>query len=298
MTYISSALVSVSGGVLSLNALTSSNQTFATGTTGSTFNIVSSGGTHTFHIPDASATARGFVSTTTQTFAGDKTFSGIVAFSSTVTGLTKTTVGLGNVDNTSDATKNVLSATQLTTAITINGVSFNGTANITVADSTKEPIITAGTTAQYWRGDKSWQTLNATAVGLGNVDNTSDANKPISTATQTALDLKANYIRRVNSQTSTATLTPVYGTIDDYIITAQAVALTIASPTGTANNGEQFIIRIKDNGTARAITWNAIYRGIGVTLPTTTTANKTMYLGCKFNSTDTKIDVIAFSQEA
>ena len=31
-----------------------------------------------------------------------------------------------------------------------------------------------------------------TDVGLGNVDNTSDANKPISTATQTALDLKAN----------------------------------------------------------------------------------------------------------
>ena len=31
-------------------------------------------------------------------------------------------------------------------------------------------------------------------VGLGNVDNTSDANKPISTATQTALDLKANLV--------------------------------------------------------------------------------------------------------
>jgi hypothetical protein len=29
-------------------------------------------------------------------------------------------------------------------------------------------------------------------VGLGNVDNTSDANKPVSTATQTALNLKAN----------------------------------------------------------------------------------------------------------
>lgn len=29
-------------------------------------------------------------------------------------------------------------------------------------------------------------------VGLGNADNTSDANKPVSTATQTALNLKAN----------------------------------------------------------------------------------------------------------
>ena len=51
---------------------------------------------------------------------------------------------------------------------------------------------TAGTTAQYYRGDKSWQTLDKTAVGLANVDNTSDANKPISTATQTALTGKAS----------------------------------------------------------------------------------------------------------
>ena len=40
-----------------------------------------------------------------------------------------------------------------------------------------EPPITAGTTSQYWRGDKSWQTLNSIAVGLGNVPNT-DATNP------------------------------------------------------------------------------------------------------------------------
>lgn len=38
-------------------------------------------------------------------------------------------------------------------------------------NSSKEPTITAGTTGQYWRGDKSWQTLNNAAVGLGNVTN-------------------------------------------------------------------------------------------------------------------------------
>ena len=56
--------------------------------------------------------------------------------------------------------------------------------------ATKENTITAGTTSQYWRGDKTFQTLDKTAVGLANVDNTSDLNKPVSTATQTALDLK------------------------------------------------------------------------------------------------------------
>ena len=55
----------------------------------------------------------------------------------------------------------------------------------------KEATIVAGTTSQYYRGDKSWQTLDKTAVGLANVDNTSDINKPVSTATQAALNLKA-----------------------------------------------------------------------------------------------------------
>lgn len=34
-----------------------------------------------------------------------------------------------------------------------------------------EPALTAGTTGQYYRGDKSWQTLDKTAVGLSNVTN-------------------------------------------------------------------------------------------------------------------------------
>jgi hypothetical protein len=76
--------------------------------------------------------------------------------------------------------------------------------------TTYQPIIPAGTTAQYYRGDKTWQTLNPTAVGLSNVNNTSDANKPISTATQAALNTKqallsgtSNYIPKY---TSTSTL--------------------------------------------------------------------------------------------
>ena len=89
-----------------------------------------------------------------------------------------------NVAGNQNTTGNAATATTLQTARTINGVSFNGSANITIADSTKEPKITAGTTAQYWRGDKSWQTLNATAVGLGSVNNTADASKNVLSATK------------------------------------------------------------------------------------------------------------------
>lgn len=56
----------------------------------------------------------------------------------------------------------------------------------------KEGTLTAGTSAQYYRGDKTWQTLDKSAVGLSDVDNTSDANKPVSTAQQTALDAKTD----------------------------------------------------------------------------------------------------------
>src|SRR3972149_8759754 len=54
-----------------------------------------------------------------------------------------------------DANANAVSATKLVTARNINGVAFDGTANITIADSTKEPVIAAGTASQYIKGDKS-----------------------------------------------------------------------------------------------------------------------------------------------
>ena len=124
------------------------------------------------------------------------------------------------------------SAATLTTARTINGTSFNGSANITtanwgtaqnitigstaksvngsadvswtVAEIGAEPTLAAGTTSQYYHGDKTWQTLNKAAVGLSNVDNTADSAKPVSTAQQTALNLKANLASPALTGTPTA----------------------------------------------------------------------------------------------
>lgn len=71
-----------SGGITSLNALVVATQLFAVGTTGTDFNISSVSDTHTFNIPSASATARGLVTTGTQTFAGAKTLSGALTLTS------------------------------------------------------------------------------------------------------------------------------------------------------------------------------------------------------------------------
>lgn len=100
----------------------------------------------------------------------------------------------------------------------------------------KEPTIASGATTQYWRGDKSWQTLNKTAVGLANVDNTSDAGKPVSTATQAALNGKASLVAIETIATNAeATVTPaasVYqvfhtGTLTaDRLLTLTTVGMT------------------------------------------------------------------------
>ena len=103
---------------------------------------------------------------------------------------------------------------------------------------------------------------------------------------------------RIVSVASTATLSISSSTTDQSIITAQSEALTIAAPTGTPVEGQKLIIRIKDDGSARAITFNAIFRALGVTLPTTTVSSKITYLGLVYNSTDTKWDVIATKTEA
>jgi hypothetical protein len=97
---------------------------------------------------------------------------------------------------------------------------------------------------------------------------------------------------------SSATVTPNWDADDQVIITAQAAALTLANPSNTATEGQRLIIRIKDNATARAISYGAHYRAIGVTLPVTTVISKTLYLGCIWNETDTKLDVVATAQEA
>jgi hypothetical protein len=131
-------------------------------------------------------------------------------------------------------------------------------------------------------------------VGLGNVDNTSDATKNSATATLT----NKRITNRVQSTASAATVTPNADADDCVSITAQAAALTLANPTGTPTSMQPITLRIKDNGTARTIGYGSQYRAIGITLPTTTVVGKTIYLGMMYNSADTKWDVIGYALEA
>jgi hypothetical protein len=79
-------------GLASLNGLTASSQTFATGTSGTDFNISSATSTHTFNIPYAGAASTGLITTQTQTIAGAKTFSSNTSITAS-TAATSTTTG-------------------------------------------------------------------------------------------------------------------------------------------------------------------------------------------------------------
>lgn len=132
------------------------------------------------------------------TLVGTKAPSANPTFTGTVAGITKSMVGLANVDNTSDANKPVSSATQ--TALDAKLAS-------STAASTYAPIASPTFTGTVSGVTKSM-------VGLGNVDNTTDANKPVSTAAQTALDLKAP----LASPTFTGTVVLPTGTITSTMI--------------------------------------------------------------------------------
>jgi len=106
--------------------------------------------------------------------------------------------------------------------------------------------------------------------------------------------------QRVNSIADAATITPTGDSSDQYNVTALAQSATIAAPSGTPTSGQKLILRIKDNGSARALTWTISsggYRVIGVTLPSTTVSGKTSYIGCIYNSDAVFWDVVAVTTE-
>ena len=92
--------------------------------------------------------------------------------------LAKADVGLGNVDNTSDANKPVSTAQ----AAAIAG---------------REPAITAGTTAQYWRGDKSWRDF-FTDVRAATLTGLSTGTSAVITATDTVLTMAGKLQKQIS----------------------------------------------------------------------------------------------------
>lgn len=224
--------------------------------------------------------------------------------SSSVANGTTTPVITLNVPTASAANRGVLSAADWST---FNGkqaaISF-GTGVLTFLGTPSSANLRAAITDETGTGELVFGTSpTLTTPNFSSIVNTGTLTLPTTTDTlvgRATTDTLTN--KRITPRVSTVNApaspqTPNSDNFDQYNFTNIAVALTIAADTGTPTVGQKLIIRLKDNGTARALTWNAIYRAIGVTLPTTTVVNKTTYVGFIYNATDLKWDAVAATTE-
>lgn len=120
--------------------------------------------------------------------------------------------------------------------------------------------------------------LTAADVGLGNVDNTSNATERAAFATLT----NKRITPRVYSF-GTASVTQFdTDNFDQYNILALAQNPTLNLAQGVSpTDGQKFLVRIKDNGAARTLNWDLtkFVSSGAATLPTTTVAGKTHLVG-------------------
>lgn len=138
-----------------------------------------------------------------------------------------------------------------------------------------------------------------TILGLvnGNIDSDNIKNNSI---IPSKIDTTQKYTWSVvGTVASGATVTPTTS-VDMFTVTALSDNTTVAAPTGAPVDGQTLVIRITDAGVAKTIAWNGTYTPIGVTLPTTTagSATKAYYVGCKYNSQQSRWDVLAVARQA
>lgn len=223
---------------------------------------------------------------------------------------TLTTVLIVATTVTAALVGNASTATALETARTIGGVSFDGTANITVATATGGFTVSGGDLAlgtnsitmsgsigvTGTRVTKVW----TTDIESTNVPTVGGTSLPTSSSTTTFTNKRIT--RRVTSLTSSATPTFNTDDCDAVDITALAAAITdmSANMTGTPTNKQTLLFQIKDNGTARAISWGSGFVAGGVALPTTTVISKILTVGFIYNTANAlnKWMCVASAQEA
>lgn len=178
----------------------------------------------------------------------------------TVSGATgSVTISLANdlaalegLSGTGYAKRTGTDAWSLVTAVPFSDVSGTPTTRSGYGITDAEPTITAGTTGQYWRGDKTFQTLNSSAVGLGSVENTALSTWPGSASlttgagglfgtaayTATGAYATAAHTHTFASLTSKPTTVLGYGITDAESALTFSTGLTRATNTITVNSSQ------------------------------------------------------------
>ena len=220
------------------------------------------------------------------------------------------TAGIATYADSSGLSTSVIGGIGSITSLSVSGISTLGV--VTTGNIYSTGIVTAtsfvkfgGTPTQFLKADGSSDSntyLGTTGSGTnltGIVTSiVAGTNITISGSTgQVTINSPTYLPTRVNTAGATSgSLTPNGDTTDLFISEGLTGAITINAPSGTPLDGQKLMIRLKDDGTARGITWttsSGAYRAIGVTLPTTTVLGKVTYIGCIYNGTDLFWDAVA-----
>jgi len=208
-------------------------------------------------------------------------------------------IEVANAPVTEDGAQTLTGKTMSGASNTCSNIPFSALAGtVTVAaGGTGQTTYTDG---QLLIGNSTGNTLTKATLTAGSGISVTNGSGSITLAASNVpgTSVSGQYAPRVSSAASPSSISLDIGSYDQYVVTALANSLSFpASTTGSPVNGNKIIIRIKDDGTARALSWTTSgagsFRAIGVTLPTTTVVSKVLYVGCIYNSTESYWDVVA-----
>lgn len=257
-----------------------------------------------------------------------------VAGKTGVVSLDKTDVGLPNVDNTSDTNKPVSTA---------QAAAIAAKEPVQTAVSQAEAEAGTSTATRSWTVERVWQAI-AAKLALGTwISGATAKATPVDGDTVPLADSAASNVlksvtwanvkatlktyfdtlyqaagtyltpsntvtvtnKRVTPRftTLTSSATPAYDISVTDIVNITALAVAITSMTsgrtgGTPLDGEPLEFRIKDNGTARAITWGSDFVAGPTALPTTTTISKTLRVWFEYDSVIAKYVCVGAGSDA
>ena len=242
-----------SGGISSINGITAVTQLFETGTSGDFFNISSVGSSHTFNIPIAGSGSTGLVSTSSQTFAGSKTFTsaiiGDLTGTATTAGFARTTSNVNIVSATSAGTNYLVFTDQINASGT--ALSANPTFKLDPSTNILSVSGLAITSTESSLSSTTGALTIAGGVGIGGTLFVSNSNS----SSISGVVLRNGVV--VSGDWAGNAITSLYGGTGQNSFTTGDLLVGTGNTLSKFNVGTDNYVLTADSSSATGLTWKA-----------------------------------------